>query len=173
LISAIEFSSASWIPFGETGTAFLTDPINRKSLNQFAWIGKFDQYLQDLEGWIVNVMLRPDLFQTLPWNYYVQCSADECIRRLRLQERALATIQEGEVSSSGSTPDKADLSGFLRRLQTVVDQRGLNYCAGKSGVSRDTIADMLQGRTETPQKKTVQKLEKFVANEPAKRHGRN
>lgn len=137
-------------------------PDQTKELGAVAWIGRFQQYLQDLEGWIANVMLRPNLFKELPLNYYRHYSAEECLRRLRLQELALKRILEEEESSSKAPPGDVGSSGLLRILQLLVNQLGVKNCARQSGVSRDTINDLLAGRIANPHKSTVEKLEKFV-----------
>ena len=104
------------------GKAYGAD--RRKEIEAVAWIDRFGQYLKELEGWIVHVMLRPDLFRALPWNQYVPCSAEECVRKLRLQERALARIHAEEAAPSGTRSDKADLVSLRNSLRDVANDRG-------------------------------------------------
>jgi len=137
-------------------------PDQTKALEAVAWIDRFQQYLQDLEGWIANVMLRRELFKDLPLNYYIHYSAGECLRRLRLQELALKRILEEEESSSTTRPGNVDLRVLLRSLQLLVNRLGVGDCARQSGVSRDTIKDLLAGQIANPHKSTVDKLEKFA-----------
>jgi len=144
-------------------------PRQQKQIAAVEWLERYQNYLRDVEAWICGVMLKPELFNSLPLNRLpnlppFQHSADECIRRLDLQEAALKRLQEQNAATkSGRSDDKvadrgSDLGGKLR---VVIDRVGLEDCVAKTRLNRDTINDFLNGKTQ-PRKKTVEKVEEYL-----------
>jgi hypothetical protein len=149
--------------------------VQRKELEAVAWIDQFVMYQKDVEGLIAHVMLQSEVFQKLPLAYYSPYPAEECIRRLNLQEAALKLLLAEESSaiekpraygSARVATAGGGASGPLvelrRRVRPLVDSLGVKHVAKESGVNRDTITDFLDQRTARLQRRTVEKLEKFV-----------
>ena len=149
------------------------DPEQQKQIAAIEWIERYQNYLRDVEAWICSVMLKPELFNSLPLNRLpnlppFQHSADECIRRLDLQEAALKRLQKQDAApKSRRSDDKVarrvvDLRGELR---AVIDRVGLDDCVAKTRLNRDTINDFLNGKTQ-PRKKTEEKMEEYLKTVP-------
>ena len=139
-------------------------PYERKQVAAVKWISQYGDYIHDLEGYVSGVMLRPDLFNGLPFNGQLrELSADECIRRLSLQEAALKRIQGSEIQ--GPRPSTITASHALSdELQAVVKRKGTKHVGSEAGLNRDTVGDVA-GRRVVPQRATVNKLKKYLDSE--------
>jgi len=133
----------------------------KKKREAVKWIDRLYNYSRDLADCTVHVMGRRDVFDSLPLNCLQRYSAEEYIRRLGLQEAALKRIY-AEQAGSEARPDQTRLGALVRDLKLIVDKKGLKYCENASGVHRDTISDLLEGRVVRPQTKTKEKLETFA-----------
>jgi hypothetical protein len=141
------------------------DPKQQKQIAAIEWIEGYQNYLRDVEALIRGVMLKPELFHALPLHGLpsvprFQYSAEECIRRLDLQEAALRGIQNGErLPNSGDK--EAALDDLRARSRAAIDRSSNKDCEFKTGLHADTINDFLNGRTR-PHKKTLEKLEQYL-----------
>lgn len=142
----------------------LHGPYEEKQSRAIRWIERLGEYLRDLEGCISGVMLRPKLFRRLPLSAYLHLSADECVRRLVLQEAALENIQAGQAPAGTSLPLKDRQDDLREELRVAIKHFGLEPCAASSKLSCDTISDFVNQRVKKPRKKTREKMEKLVAN---------
>jgi hypothetical protein len=136
-------------------------PYGLKETRTIAWINEYLQYLDNLAEFIVYDMAKPDLFGQLPLNGRWQFSADEYVRRLALQEAALKRIH-AELAPARTPKTHDPVDTLLNRLRGLEKKSGVKEIASESGVNRDTINDMLSGRTSRPQKKTMRKLEEYL-----------
>jgi len=120
-------------------------PHDLRETEAVRWIEQYRQYVQGLEDYFCYVLLKPDLFNVLPFNGRSEMSAEECIRRLELQEGALQRINTNDLSA---------------RLVAAVERHDVQTVATVLGLSRDTISDRINGRIENSNKTTTEKLEK-------------
>jgi hypothetical protein len=142
----------------------LHGPYDEKQSRAVRWIERLVEYLQDLEGCISGVMLRPELFRKLPLSAHLHLSADECIRRLVLQEAALKRFQAGHERAGVSLVVIDSEDKLRERLRVAVERYGVKQCASLSELSSDTISDIMNGAVAKPQEKTREKLEKLFAS---------
>jgi hypothetical protein len=110
------------------------------------WIEQYRKYVQDLEDYFSYVVLKPDLFNDLPFNGRCELSADECIRRLDLQVEALQRFD-------------VDLFG---RLEAAVKRHDLKKVAQAVQLSPDTVSDLVHRKVKHAKKTTMEKLEKHL-----------
>ena len=106
------------------------EPDQKKQIAAVEWIERYRNYLRDVEVLICGVMLQPEMFNTLPLHSLptlppYQYSADECVRRLDVQEAALRRLRNQEVSpQSGKGDEQASLltrqEAFLESLEAKV-----------------------------------------------------
>jgi hypothetical protein len=97
-------------------------PKDSKRMEASRWMDQYGQYVQDLEGYFSYVLLKPDLFNTLPFNGRHELSAEECIRRLELQEEALRRLDTNDV--------------VISELHAAVRSKGLKRVADEMGMNR-------------------------------------
>lgn len=136
-------------------------PYDAKESRVVKWIEQYLDYISDLERCTAIVMGKPDLFATLPLKGPAKVCAVEYIRALDLQRAVLRRIQSEEARVRGETGD--DRISILRaEVRAAVKASGVDEIAFKTGLSRDTINDFLNGRVKKPHRATVQKLEKYL-----------
>jgi len=144
-------------------------PYERKQTEVIAWIERYYSYLRDLELYVTSVLLKPEWFLALPLNQNLRPPAEECVRRLGFQEAALKEILDRQRSPVGGQ-DRGDLD--LRvRLKAAIALYGLKDCSAVTGLSRDTINDLLSRRVLRPHQKTVKKLDEYLENRRAGPNG--
>jgi hypothetical protein len=135
-------------------------PYDRKHTEAVNWISQYGDYIRDLEGYVAGVMLRPDLFSSLPFNGQLELSADECVRRLSLQEGALKRIQA--VAKEHCTSTREDLDSLRDHLIAAVETNGMKDLVAGTGLNRDTINDFIRGRS-SPRKPTLYNFRSYLS----------
>jgi hypothetical protein len=154
-------------PFGKTYT-----PEQQKQTEAVEWIGRYQNYIRDLAGLLGGVLGKPEVFAALPLHELpiappTQFSAEECLRRLELQEAALRRLAgRGEEHLTSDKDTK--LANLRARLSKVIDEGLLAECSFKTGLHRDTISDVSNGRT-IPRGNTVEKLEQYLRSLKSRR----
>ncbi len=139
-------------------------PDQRKQIEVVEWVMKYQNYIRELEGLLCAVLGEPEVFRTLPLHELpvsppAQFSAEECLRRLSLQEVVLKRLASRDKHRAPDAETK--LENLRARLRKVIDEDRLAECLVQSGLHRDTIRDVANGRTK-PRGRTVEKLEQCL-----------
>ena len=155
-------------PFGKEYT-----PEQQKQIEAVEWIGKYQNYIRDVVALLGVVLGKPEVFATLPLHeppiaHTTQFSAEECLRRLQLQEVALKRLASRGEEHLASDED-TKLESLKTRLSKVIREGGLAECSFKTGLHRDTISDVSNGRTK-PRRKTAEKLDQYLRSLESRAH---
>jgi hypothetical protein len=134
-----------------------------------AWISRYADYLRDLKTYFCDILMRPRAHRKLPLHTYQHLSAEECLRKLALQRAALQTFRRGERNVASNPGPRAnvastrELRALIEKLTIAINANGIKNCVQITGLHRDTINDILRGRVPNPQRKTLEKLKKYLS----------
>ena len=138
-------------------------PYDEKRTLAIRWINQSWAYAGMLEEYFKNIRLEPETLQKLPFNGNGQYSAEECLRRLELQEAALDRLLESESeSASDETVEVLQNSAWQPPLQRAVDDYGYKEVCNATGLDRGTPSNLVNGKTRNPHKKTAAVVEKYL-----------
>jgi hypothetical protein len=144
-------------PFGKEYTS-----EQQKEIEAVRWIDRYCSYIRDLEDLLCGVLQQSEVFQSLPIHEIpvlprAHIGADECLRKLGVQEQALKHFADrGARLPPGM---EGELENLRAKARAAINNGTIGDCLAKIGLNRDTIRDFASGRIRRPRPKTLDKLE--------------